>query len=342
MRVSGLVVALALLVCLATASLLALCTGASSLSPGAALRGLLAGPPPPGAPPAPGAGQGIVWNIRLPRLLLALLVGAGLAVAGVVMQAFFQNPMADPYIVGVSAGAVLGATAGFVVWSGSTVFGLTTRTLFAFVGATSVTVLVYVLARRGGRVHTATLLLTGLAISALASAICSLLLMVAKAQDVSLVVFWLMGSVADRGWLAVWVLGAPVLLGLAVTYVFSRELNVLLMGEETAHHLGVDVERTKLILLVLSSVLAACCVAISGMIGFVGLIVPHLMRLLVGADHRTLLPAAALGGAALLVIADVVARTVAAPVEIPIGIVTSILGCPFFLFLLHRAKVMRV
>jgi len=340
MRVRGAAVALILLLALAAVGVLSLCTGAASYSPRAALAGLTAGPPSPGG--EVWGAQAIVWNIRLPRLLLALLIGAGLAVAGVVMQAFFQNPMADPYIVGVSAGAALGATVGFVVWSGLTVFGLTTRTGLAFIGATGVTVLVYVLARRGGRVQTVMLLLTGLAISALASALCSLLLMVAKAQDVSLVVFWLMGSVADRGWLAVWVLAGPVLLGLALTYLFSRELNVLLMGEETAHHLGVNVERTKLVLLGLSSVLTACCVAISGMIGFVGLIVPHFMRLLTGPDHRTLLPAAALGGGLLLAAADIVARTVAAPIEIPIGIVTSILGCPFFLFLLHRAKVMRV
>jgi iron complex transport system permease protein len=200
---------------------------------------------------------------------------------------------------------------------------------------------VYVLARRGGRIHTSTLLLTGLAISALASALCSLLLMVAKASDMSLVVFWLMGSVADRGWLAVWVLGAPVVLVLLIVYALSRELNVLLMGEETAHHLGVDVERVKLALLFLSAGLAASCVALTGMIGFVGLIVPHFMRLLAGPDHRTLLPTAALGGGVLLAVADVVARSVAAPIEIPIGIVTSILGCPFFLFLLHRAKITR-
>jgi iron complex transport system permease protein len=339
MRAPGAAIVLALLLVLLAVGLLSLCTGAASYSPRDSVGALVAGPP---SPLSDEVGlQQIIWNIRLPRLLLALLIGAGLAVAGVVMQAFFQNPMADPYIVGVSAGAALGATVGFVVWSGLTVLGLTTRTGLAFIGATGVTVLVYVLARRGGRVQTVMLLLTGLAISALASALCSLLLMVAKAQDVSLVVFWLMGSVADRGWLAVWVLAAPVLLGLGLTYLFSRELNVLLMGEETAHHLGVNVERTKLVLLGLSSVLAACCVAISGMIGFVGLIVPHFMRLLTGPDHRTLLPAAALGGGLLLATADIVARTVAAPIEIPIGIVTSILGCPFFLFLLHRAKVVK-
>jgi iron complex transport system permease protein len=330
-----------LLVSLAGVALVSLATGASGLSSAAALKGLLAGPLPAGATVEAAPGQAIVWNLRLPRLVLALLIGAGLAVAGVVMQAFFQNPMADPYVVGVSAGAALGATVGFVIWSDTTVFGLTSRTVLAFAGATGVTVLVYFLARRGGRVHTVTLLLTGLAISALASAVCSLLLMIAKAQDMSLVVFWLMGSVADRGWLAVGVLCAPVLVGLLATYVLSRELNVLLMGEEVAHHLGVDVERTRLILLGLSSVLAASCVAVSGMIGFVGLIVPHFMRLLTGPDHRVLLPAAALGGGALIAIADVVARSVAAPVELPIGIVTSILGCPFFLFLLHRARVVK-
>jgi len=337
-RVRGPALALMLLGCLVLAAALSVGTGASGLSPGAALRGLLAGPPSPSEPVDAAAAQAIVWSIRAPRLLLALLVGAGLAVSGVVLQAFFQNPMAAEYVVGVSAGAALGATVGFVMWSATTVFGLASRTIFAFVGALGTTALVYVLSRRGGRVPVSTLLLTGMAINALASALCSLLLLVAKSSDVSLVVFWLMGSVADRGWLAIWILVGPVVLGLIAVYLLSRELNVLLMGEEAAHHLGVDVERTKRILLVLSSVLAATCVAVTGMIGFVGLIVPHVMRLLTGPDHRALLPAAAAGGAALLVVADILARSVAAPVEIPIGIVTSILGCPFFLFLLHRSR----
>jgi iron complex transport system permease protein len=332
------VVALVLLALLAATAAVSLLTGASDLSPGAALRGLLDGPPGAG-PSVDGAGaQAIVWNLRLPRLALALLVGAGLAAAGVVMQAFFQNPMADPYIVGVSAGSALGATLGMVVWSGASVLGLAARTVFAFAGATGVTVLVYLLARRGGRVQTVTLLLTGLAVSALASAICSLLLMVARAHDMQLVVFWLMGSVADRGWTAVRVLTGPVCLGLLAAYTLSRELNVLLMGEESAHHLGVDVERTRLLLLGISSVLAAACVSLTGMIGFVGLIVPHFMRSLSGPDHRVLLPAAAIGGGVLVAIADVVARSIAAPLELPIGIITSILGCPFFLFLLQRSR----
>jgi iron complex transport system permease protein len=339
-RVRGPALALVLLGCLVIAAALSVGTGASGLSAGAALRGLMAGPPSASEPVDAAAAQAIVWNIRAPRMLLALLVGAALAVSGVVLQAFFQNPMAAEYVVGVSAGAALGATVGFVLWSATTVFGLTSRTLFAFLGALGTTTLVYVLSRRGGRVPVSTLLLTGMAINALASALCSLLLLVAKSSDVSLVVFWLMGSVADRGWLAVWVLVGPVVLGLGAVYLLSRELNVLLMGEETAHHLGVDVERTKMALLVLSSVLAATCVAVTGMIGFVGLIVPHVMRLLTGPDHRALLPAAAAGGAVLLVVADLLARSLAAPVEIPIGIVTSILGCPFFLFLLRRSRAM--
>ena len=340
MRARRPLLALVLVLCLAVAVLLSLCTGASSLSPTKALAALFAGPVSADKPVDAAAGQAIVWNIRLPRLLLAFLAGAALAAAGVVMQGFFQNPMAAPYVVGVSAGAALGATVGFIIWSEMSLFGLASRTVFAFIGAIGTTALVYVLSRRGGRVPTATLLLTGMAITALASALTSLVLITAKAQDASLVVFWLMGSVADRGWLAVWILLGPVVVGLVAVYVFSRELNVLLMGEEVAHHLGVDVERTKLILLVLSSVLAAACVAITGMIGFVGLIVPHLIRLITGPDHRVLLPAAAGGGAVLLAFADVVARSAAAPIEIPIGIVTSIIGCPFFLFLLHRSRTM--
>lgn len=339
MRVHTTVMLAGLIAVLCLVALVSLCTGAASYSVHASIRALVAGPPSPTG--EPWGAQEVVWNIRMPRLLLTLLVGAGLAAAGVLMQALFQNPMADPYLVGVSAGAALGATTSFVIWSGTTFLGLSSRSLFAFAGAVGATVLVYALSRRGGRIHIATLLLTGLAISAAASAVCSLLLLVAKAQDVSLVVFWLMGSVADRGWLAVWIVAVPVATGLAVSYLLSRELNVLLMGEETAHHLGVDVERAKLVLLALSSMLAASCVAITGMIGFVGLIIPHLTRLITGPDHRALLPAAVLGGGLLLAAADIVARTVAAPVEIPIGIITSLIGCPFFLFLLHRAKAVR-
>ncbi|HJN17504.1 MAG TPA: iron ABC transporter permease [Armatimonadota bacterium] len=342
MRTRTSVFALCLAAGLLATTLVSLCTGASSLTPRDAVSALVAGPPSDTAEPADARNRSIVWQIRLPRLFLAFLVGAGLAASGVVMQAFFQNPMAAPYVVGVSAGAALGATIGFVIWSGTSLLGLSGRTLFAFIGAIGVTTLVYMLSRRGGRVLTATLLLTGMAVSALASALCSLLLMVARTQDVSLVVFWLMGSVAGRGWLAVWVLVGPVLLGLIAVYIFSRELNVLLMGEETAHHLGVNVERTKLVLLFLSSILAAACVSMTGMIGFVGLMVPHLIRSITGPDHRVLLPAAAVGGALLLALADVVARTVVAPVEIPIGIVTSILGCPFFLYLLHRSRAARL
>ncbi|MFO7946533.1 MAG: iron chelate uptake ABC transporter family permease subunit [Armatimonadota bacterium] len=277
----------------------------------------------------------IIRDIRLPRLCLGMLVGLCLAVAGVVMQAFFQNPMAAPSIIGVSAGGALGATAammlGFNVWF----LGLSSVALTAFAGALVVTAIVYLLSRRGGRTPVAVLLLTGIALGAMAQAMASLILILFGHGQMDRVVYWMLGSLSGAGWAKVQMIWPLAAVGGLLVYIYGRDLNVLLLGDEAAQYLGLNVEQVKLVLIALSSLLAAAGVAVAGVIGFVGLIVPHITRLIVGPDHRVLLPSAAALGAVLLALADVGARLWG---EIPIGIITSMLGGPFFLYLLHKRR----
>jgi iron complex transport system permease protein len=284
----------------------------------------------------------IIWELRLPRIALAVLVGGGLAVAGVIMQALFHNPLADPYVVGVSSGAAFGAVTAVALGLGLSPLGPTAIPLCAFLGALAVTALVYGLARQQARVPVATLLLTGIAVGSLLQAATAFVLLQQGHSELREVLAWLMGSVANRAWRHAGLLLPYVVLGLTCAWCWQRELNVLAFGDATAHHLGVPLERTKLWLLVLASLLAAGAVAMSGVIAFVGLIVPHIMRLLVGPNHRRLLPAAFLGGGVLLLWADVLARTLLPAGEVPIGIITSVLGAPFFLYVLYtRAQQAR-
>jgi iron complex transport system permease protein len=279
----------------------------------------------------------IVRNLRLPQVILAILVGAALAQSGAAMQGFFQNPMADPFVIGVSSGAALGATIAVYMSLDIWVFGINAVAGFAFVGAVVVTFTVYALSARGGRVPVTTVLLTGIAVGSLSTAVTSFL-MISGHHDLHRILYWLMGSLTARRWEHVQMVWPQILVGLVLLQLFGRDLNLILQGEENAKYLGVDVDRVKTVLLVLSAMLAAAAVSVSGIIGFVGLVVPHVMRLLVGADHRKLFPASILGGAILLVWADVLARNIIAPAEVPIGIVTSVLGCPFFLILLSRRR----
>ncbi|MHB8994182.1 MAG: FecCD family ABC transporter permease [Armatimonadota bacterium] len=277
----------------------------------------------------------IVLQLRLPRVILAALVGICLALAGAIMQALFQNALADPYLVGVSSGAGLGAVVAIMLGVPLAFLGLTAIPLLAFIGALGVVFLVYVLARRGGRVQTGTLLLTGIAVGSLVSAVTSFLMMVMQ-QDLRQVLFWLLGGLSGRGWQEVWVILPQAALGLGAALVLSRPLNMLLLGDEAAASLGMNIQTSKRLLLALASLLAAGAVAVSGVIAFVGLVVPHVTRLAVGPDHRRLLPVCALSGALLMILSDIAARVLLAPTELPIGIITSALGCPFFLYLLHR------
>ena len=274
----------------------------------------------------------IVGGLRLPRIALGAVVGFALALAGTVMQGFFRNPMADPSIIGVSTGAAVGAVA-FIALPVSVPFGLPAC---AFAGALLAAFGVYLIATEGGRTPVATLLLAGVAVQAFLGAVISYLLLHAG-DGLETAIYWLMGHLQNSTWGRVRVALPVVAVFFVVLLAYTRELNVLLLGEEDAHTLGVEVERTKHVLLAASSVVTAAAVAVSGVIGFVGLIVPHVMRLIVGPDHRILLPTSALAGAVFLVATDTVARM--GPAEMPVGIVTAALGAPFFLYLLRRREV---
>lgn len=279
----------------------------------------------------------IVCDIRLPRVVLAVLVGGMLGLSGAVLQGFFQNPMADPYIIGVSSGAALGATVALSLALDFWVWGISSVSVFAFAGALGATLLVAGISLRGGRLPVAVVLLSGVAVASLASALTPLL-MLASHADLQRIFYWLMGSLAARRWDHVQMVWPYALGGVLFLQFYARDLNLILQGEEQAQYLGVEVEKVKRVLLVVSALLTAAAVAVSGVIGFVGLIVPHVMRLIVGPDHRRLFPASVLGGAILVVGADLLARLVLAPAELPIGVVTSLLGCPFFLYLLRRTR----
>lgn len=279
----------------------------------------------------------IVRDIRLPRVVLAVLVGGMLGLSGAVMQGFFQNPMADPYIIGVSSGAALGATVALSLSLDFWVWGISSVSVFAFVGALGATLLVAGISLRGGRLPVTVVLLSGVAVASLASALTPLLMLMAHA-DLQRIFYWLMGSLAARRWDHVQMVWPYALGGVVFLQFYARDLNLILQGEEQAQYLGVEVEKVKRILLVVSALMTAAAVAVSGVIGFVGLIVPHVMRLLVGPDHRRLFPASVLGGAILVVGADLLARQLLAPAELPIGVITSLLGCPFFLYLLRRSR----
>ena len=282
--------------------------------------------------PVDATAERIVRQLRLPRIALAAVVGFSLAAAGTVMQGFFRNPMADPSIIGVSSGAAVGAVA-VIALPLTMPFGLQTA---AFVSAILTAFAVYVIASEGGRTPVATLLLAGIAIQSLLSAVISYLL-IESGESLEQAVFWLMGNLHNSTWGEVEVTLPLAVVSFLVLLAYARDLNVLLLGEEDAGTLGVNVERTKQILLAVSSTITAAAVAVAGVIGFVGLVVPHVMRLLVGPDHRILLPTSALAGATFLVVTDTFARSAAA--ELPVGIVTAALGAPFFLYLLRRREV---
>ncbi|MFB6161918.1 MAG: vitamin B12 ABC transporter permease BtuC [Halococcoides sp.] len=278
-----------------------------------------------------GAAVTIVRSIRLPRIALAAVVGAALAAAGTIMQGLFRNPMADPSIVGVSAGGALGAVA-VIVLPATIPLGIQGA---AFLGAITTAFGVYVLATQGGRTPVATLLLAGVAVQTLLGAALSVLLLQAG-HDLERAMYWLMGDLRNATWSEVGVTLAITLVGVAALMPYARSLNVLLLGESDAATLGIPVERTKRILLALSAIVTGGAVAVAGVIGFVGLIVPHVMRLVVGPDHRILLPTSTLFGAIVLVAADTIARS--GPAELPVGIVTAAVGAPFFLALLRRRE----
>ena len=278
----------------------------------------------------------IVWMIRLPRVLMAALVGAGLAVVGVVMQAMVRNPLADPYMLGVSAGASTGAVA-VLAWGVLSTAGLYAVSFGAFAGALAATVLVYLLAQRRGQIPSARLILSGVAVGYMLTGLTSLITLTAGQRDLAnALLTWVMGSLAGTQWRSLGLPAAVLLLGMLWLLAQARPLNALLAGDETAATLGVSTERLRRQLFIVVSLLTGTMVAVSGAIGFVGLMIPHTTRMLVGTDHRRVLPIAALMGAVFLVVVDGVARTWFAPMEIPVGVITAFVGGPFFIAMLWR------
>jgi iron complex transport system permease protein len=295
-----------------------------------------------GAPLDPAAARDsiVIVNIRLPRMLLGLMVGAALAVCGALMQGLFRNPLADPGLVGVSSGAALAAAA--VIVLGEAVmpslpiaqFPFAVLPVAAFLGGLAFTAVLYFLSSGAGRTSVATLLLAGVALGALAGALTGLISFISTDQQLRDLTFWMLGSLGGATWTKVATI-APAMVPVAIAMPFmGRGLNALALGEAEAFHLGLAVERIKRTTILVVALAVGAAVAASGVIGFVGIVVPHLLRLFIGADHRVLLPASALLGAALLVGSDIVARLVVAPAELPIGILTAMIGAPFFLWLL--------
>ena len=296
----------------------------------------------------PDSYHSVFWNVRIPRVLLAGLVGAALACAGTAMQAVFRNPMADPFIIGISSGAAVGAASAGLL--GLTVaIGYYAAPALAFVTSIITVFVVYRLGTVRGKVHVDTSLLSGVAVAAFLGAVVSFLIYFAR-EDYHQLIPWLLGSLALARWSYVGIIAVPIVIGALVVFILGRDLNALILGEETAHNLGANPEFLKRTMLATAALMTAGAVAFTGIIGFVGLIVPHMMRLLIGADHRVLVPASTLFGAGFLIWADALSRTadmlsemiflenMSLPQELPVGIITALFGGPFFLYLLRRSR----
>ncbi|WP_425498987.1 FecCD family ABC transporter permease [Oerskovia flava] len=281
-------------------------------------------------------GDAALWTIRFPRVVMAMAVGAALATAGALMQGVFGNPLAEPGVVGVSSGAAVAACSTIVF--GISFLGPWTIAVAAFVGGLVTTFLVYGLARSGGRTEVVTLVLTGVAVNAVCGAALALLTFLGDTQAREQIVFWQLGSLNGTRWPYVAVVAPLVLAGIAGAVLLARRLDLLSLGERAARHLGVDVERLRVVSIVVVALLTAAAVAFCGIIAFVGLVVPHLVRMAVGPGHRVLVPASALGGAVLLLAADLVARTAVPYADLPIGMLTALVGGPFFFWLIRRTR----
>ncbi|MGA1836124.1 iron ABC transporter permease [Herbiconiux sp. 11R-BC] len=286
--------------------------------------------------PAHPNGDSALWTIRFPRVAMAVLVGAALAAAGMIMQAIFGNPLAEPGVVGVSSGAALGAAA--AITFGLNFAGDWSIALCAFAAGLAATFLVYGVSRANGKTEVVTLVLTGIAVNAFAGAGLALFMFLADQQSREAIVFWQLGSLNGSRWQDVLVVVPVVLAGIAVAFLLSRRYDLLSLGEKPARHLGVNVEGLRILSIVLVALLVGGAVAFCGIIAFVGLVIPHLMRMIIGPAHRSLLIASTLGGSVLLVLADLVARTAVPMADLPIGLLTSLIGGPFFFWLLRRTR----
>ena len=278
----------------------------------------------------------IIFSIRLPRVIFAGLVGASLSAAGVIFQALLRNPLADPYILGISGGAAVGAIIGIIIGFSTVPFAIPG---LAFLGASLTIMLVFLFSRSNREAHSNTLLLAGVIVNAFFSAIIMFLISVSTNTELHSITFWLMGDLGQTNWIRIGLVSLLIFFGCSVMYSYSRPLNLIVAGEETALQLGVNVERTKVVLLLSASLVTGVAVSFSGTIGFVGLIIPHMMRMLLGPDHRLLFPASFVSGATFLVAADTIARTIIANSELPVGVVTAVCGAPYFIYLLRRRSV---
>jgi len=319
------------------AAVISLGVGQYALSPAEVVGVLLqaVGIPNDWAPAAPTA-AGVILDIRLPRIVEGLLIGAALAASGVLMQAIFGNPLADAAVVGVSSGAALGAAASLTF--GLTIFGVWTTPAWAFAGGLVAVFAVYLISRSGGRTEVVTLLLTGIAINAIAGAGLAFLTFLGTTSTREQIVFWQLGSLNGALWQNIALIAPLILVGMIVSFAVARRLDLFALGERTARHLGVRVELLRVVVITTVALLVCAAVAFAGIIGFVGLVIPHLMRMAIGPAHLPLLITSALGGALLLSVADLVARTAVPLADLPIGMITSLVGGPFFLWLLVRTR----
>lgn len=278
----------------------------------------------------------IIWNIRFPRIIVSLFIGGMLSIAGVTYQGILKNPMADPFVLGISSGAALGATIGIISKISFNIFGLNFISIMAFAGALLVIFIVYNIARIKNEIPVTTLLLSGIAMSQFLTAILSTIMML-NDRDLNKIFFWTMGSLSGKGWESIMNILPYAGLGMIILMYYAKDMDILLLGDESAKNLGVEADRVKKIILVTASVITAASVSVSGIIGFVGLIVPHIVRMFIGPKHIKLLPLSFVTGGGLMVVCDTIARSIIAQ-EIPVGIITAILGGPFFIYILKKKK----
>lgn len=311
-------------------SVFSLFVGSSGISIKKALLSILAG--------RGSAEYSILFDIRLPRIILGFAIGGALSLAGVILQGMFRNPLVEPYTLGISGGAALGVCLN-VVLRLHQAFGILTFPFCGFLGAVAVILVVYSLSIRRGILKIQGLLLTGVMISFISSSLIMLLMAVTRAEDFHGIIFWIMGSLEEPSWVLIKLMLLASILGLAASYLFCHDLNAFSLGEEEALHLGVNIERTKRILFLIASLVTGCSVSVAGIIGFVGLVVPHFVRMLVGGDHRILLAGSYLCGAAFLIFCDTLARTIISPLELPVGVITGILGGGLFVYALTKKQV---
>lgn len=285
-----------------------------------------------------GVEYSILFDIRLPRIVLGFAVGGSLSLAGVILQGIFRNPLVEPYTLGISGGAALGVSLN-IVFRATRFGGVLTLPVYGFLGGVAVAIVVYYISIKNGRLNIQTLLLTGVMLSFITSSLVMLLMAVSRAENLQTIIFWIMGSLDEPNPLLIKAAIIVSITGLVASYLFSLELNALSLGEEGALHLGVDIDKTKRILFIIASLLTGFSVSVAGVIGFVGLVVPHFIRLLVGGDHRILLIGSFLGGGIFLIFSDTVARTIISPMELPVGVITGIIGGVIFVYALGKKRI---